>query len=142
MTMRGEGNTGKRGGQAGDVIVVFHEQPHEHFIRDEDDIVYDLFITFPQASLGAEIEVPTLNGKAMLSTEPGTQPGKILKMRNKGIGHLNSSGNGDQLVRINVAVPKKLSSKEKELLKQLSDMPNVQASAKNEAKNFFKKFGR
>lgn len=141
MTMRGEGNAGKRGGQPGDIIVVFQELPHEHFIREKDDIVYNLFVSFPQAALGAEIEVPTLTGKSMLKIEQGTQPGKLLKMRGKGIRHLNYSGSGDQIVRINVAIPQKLNSKEKELLKQLSEMPNVKSSSEDEKKNFFSKFG-
>jgi molecular chaperone DnaJ len=141
MTLRGEGNSGKRGGQPGDLIVVFKELPHEHFVREKDDIIYNLFITFPQAALGAEVEVPTLTGKAMLKIDPGTQPGKLLKMKAKGIRHLNYSGSGDQIVKLNVAIPRKLNSKERELIKQLSEMPNINTSAEDEKKNFFSKFG-
>ena len=75
---------------AGDIIVVFHEIHHEYFIRDNDDIIYDLLISYPEAALGSEVEVPTLNGKAKLKIDPGTQPGKLLKMRDKGIKHLKS----------------------------------------------------
>jgi molecular chaperone DnaJ len=142
MTLRGEGNAGKRGGEAGAIIVVFEELSHKHFVREEDDIIYNLFITYPQAALGAEVEVPTLNGKAVLKIESGTQSGKFLKMRGKGIQHLNSSGIGNQIVKINVAVPHKISSKEKELLKKLSEMPNIKDSSKAEEKNFFKRFRR
>jgi len=141
MTLRGEGNSGKRGGQSGDIIVVFQELPHDNFIRENDDIIYNLFVTFPQAALGAEVEVPTLTGKAILKVDPGTQPGKMLKMKGKGIRHLNYSGSGDQIVRINVAIPQKLNSKEKEIIKKLSEMPNVKTSSENEKKNFFSKFG-
>lgn len=141
MTLRGEGNSGKRGGQSGDIIVVFQELPHENFIRENDDIIYNLFVTFPQAALGSEVEVPTLNGKAMLKIDSGTQPGKMLKMKGKGIRHLNYSGSGDQIVRINVAIPQKLNSKEKEIIKKLSEMPNIKTSSENEKKNFFSKFG-
>jgi len=141
MTMRGEGNAGKRGGPAGSIIVVFHEQPHDYFIREEEDIIYNLFITYPEAVLGADVEVPTLNGKAMLKIDPGTQPGKMLKMRGKGLGRLNSNGSGDQLVKVNIAVPKKVNAKEKEMMNQLAQMPNIKSSSKNEAKNFFKRFG-
>ena len=116
MTLRGEGNAGKRGGPAGNIIVVFQEQPHDYFIREEEDIIYNLFITYPEAVLGADVEVPTLNGKAMLKIDPGTQPGKMLKMRGKGLGRLNTNGTGDQLVKVNIAVPKKVSTKEKETL--------------------------
>ena len=140
MTLRGEGNAGKRGGQSGDIIVVFQESPHENFIREEDDIIYNLFITFPQAALGSEVEVPTLTGKAMLKIDPGTQPGKMLKMKGKGIRHLNYSGSGDEIVRVNIAIPQKLNSKEKEIIKQLSELPNIRTSSENEKKNFFSKF--
>jgi molecular chaperone DnaJ len=140
MTLNGEGNSGKRGGQPGNLIVVFQELPHENFIRENDDIIYELFITFPEAALGAEVEVPTLTGKAMMKIDPGTQPGKLLKMKGKGIKHLNYSGSGDQIVKINVAVPEKLNSKEKEIIRQLREMPNIKSSSENERKNFFSKF--
>lgn len=140
MTLRGEGNLGKRGGPSGDVIVIFQESPHEYFVREGDDIVFDLHVNFPDAALGAEVEIPTLNGKAVLKIDPGTQPGKLLKMRNKGIKHLNHGGSGDQIVRINVEVPKKLNSKEKELLKELSNLPNFK-EGNSQGKKFFSKFG-
>ncbi|MEJ2617773.1 MAG: DnaJ C-terminal domain-containing protein [Ignavibacteriaceae bacterium] len=140
MTMRNEGNAGKRGGPSGDVIVIFQEAPHEYFVREGDDIVFDLHVNFPEAALGSEVEIPTLNGKAVLKIDPGTQPGKLLKMRHKGIKHLNHAGSGDQIVRINVDIPKKLNSKEKELLKELSGMPNFKDGS-SQGKNFFSKFG-
>jgi molecular chaperone DnaJ len=140
MTLRSEGNSGKRGGHPGDIIVVFQELKHENFVREDDDIIYNLFITFPQAALGAEVEVPTLVGKAMLKIDAGTQPGKMLKMKGKGIRHLNYAGSGDQIVRVNIAIPQKLNSKEKEIIKQLSEMPNIKNSSENEKKNFFNKF--
>ncbi|MGA9292225.1 MAG: molecular chaperone DnaJ [Ignavibacteriaceae bacterium] len=140
MTMRDEGNSGKRGGPSGDVIVIFQEAPHEYFMREGDDIVFDLHVNFPDAALGSEVEIPTLNGKAVLKIDPGTQPGKLLKMRHKGIKHLNHTGSGDQIVRINVDIPKKLNAKEKELLKELSGMPNFNDSD-NYGKKFFSKFG-
>lgn len=141
MTMRGEGNAGKRGGQSGDLLVVFKEEEHEYFVREDDDIVYDLTITFPEAVLGTEVDVPTLAGKARLKIDPGTPSGKLLKMRDKGIKHLNHSGNGDQIVRIQVNIPKKLSNKEKELLKELAEQPNFKSSDKENEKGFFKRFG-
>jgi molecular chaperone DnaJ len=141
MTMRNEGNAGKRGGSAGDLIVVFKEIPHEFFAREDDDILYDLHVSYPEAALGAEVEVPTLNGKAKLKIESGTPSGKLLKMRDKGLKHLNHSGRGDQIVRINIAVPKKLNTKEKELLKELLNSPNIKSSSGSEEKNFFKRFG-
>lgn len=141
MTMRGQGNAGLRKGPAGDIIVVFQEVEHEYFSRDGDDIIYDLFISYPDAVLGAEVEVPTLKGKAKLKIDSGIQPGKLLRMRDKGIRHLNSGGYGDQLVRVNVIIPTKINSKEKELLKQLGEQPNVGSSEQSDEKNFFKRFG-
>lgn len=141
MTLRGEGNAGKRGGIAGDIIVIFKEQEHEYFVREDDDIIYDLTISFPEAALGTEVDVPTLNGKARLKIDSGTPSGKLLKMRDKGIRHLNHSGRGDQIVRISVYVPKKINTKEKELLKELSELPNFKPSDKDEEKGFFKRFG-
>lgn len=141
MTMRGEGNSGKRGGPSGDLIVVFEEIPHEYFVRNNDDIIYELFINYPEAVLGSEVDVPTLKGKAKLKIDSGTQPGKLLRMRDKGIKHLNESGYGDQLVKINIDVPKKVNSKEKELLKELANLPNFKNSGNKDERNFFKRFG-
>ncbi len=127
MTLRGEGNAGKNGGPAGDIIVIFKELPHEYFIREGDNIIYNLYLSYPELVLGTEVEVPTLSGRAKLKIEPGLQPGKYLKMREKGIPHLHSHGAGDQLVKVNVHVPKHINSRERELLKELSKMPNIQA---------------
>jgi len=125
MTLRGQGNAGKNGGQSGDIIVIFKEMPHEYFTRNGDDVIYDLTISFPEAVLGTEVQIPTLTGKAKLKIEAGIQPGKLLKMRHKGIQHLNRHGAGDQLVRINIYVPQKVTSREKELLKELQNQPNI-----------------
>jgi len=125
MTLRGEGNAGKNGGPGGDIIVIFKEIEHEFFVRDGDNIIYELNLSYPEAVLGTEVEVPTLNGRAKLKIESGTQPGKFLKMREKGIQHLNSHGAGDQLVRINIHIPKNVNAKEKELLKELQKLPNI-----------------
>jgi molecular chaperone DnaJ len=125
MTMRGEGNAGKNGGPSGDIIVVFQEIEHAYFTREGDDLIYDLYLTYPEIVMGTSVEVPTINGRASLKIESGTQHGKFLKMRGKGIEHLNQHGFGDQLVRINIHVPKKVNSKEKDLLKELGKMPNI-----------------
>jgi molecular chaperone DnaJ len=125
IPLRGQGNEGRRGGPAGDLIVVIEEQPHKVFVRNGDDVVLDLLVSFPEAALGADVEVPTLTGRAKLKIEAGTQSGHILRMRDKGIPHLNSYGRGDQLVRVNVWVPTRLSSQEKTLLKQLGESENI-----------------
>ncbi|MDZ7359580.1 MAG: molecular chaperone DnaJ [candidate division KSB1 bacterium] len=125
LTVRGEGNAGPRGGPPGDLLVVIEEKEHEYFERHGDDILYDLPLSIPQAVLGAVVEVPTLNGKAKLDIAPGTQSGKILRMRGKGMPHLNGYGSGDQLVRVVVWIPNKLSLKEKELFMQLAETDGV-----------------
>ncbi|GAB6281793.1 MAG: molecular chaperone DnaJ [Ignavibacterium sp.] len=139
MTLRGEGNAGIRNGAAGDIIVVFQEAQHEYFVRDGDDIIYDLYLTLPELILGTEVEVPTLTGKAKLKIEPGTQIGKLLRMREKGIPHLNQRSNGDQLVRINVIVPKKITNKERDLLKELSENSNFKSPKTVEERNLYQK---
>ena len=121
ITLRGEGHVGPRGGPSGDAIIIIEEEEHPHFERHGDDILYDLYLSFSQVALGDEVEVPTLNGKARLTIASGTQSGKILRMRGKGIQHLNHHGKGDQLVRVMVWTPTKLSEKEKELFYQLSE---------------------
>ncbi len=121
LTIRNAGNIGPNGGPSGDVIVVIEESPHEHFERHGDDIVYNLQLGFTQVALGEEIEVPTLNGKARIHIAAGTQSGKILRMRGKGLPHLNAYGSGDQLIRVFVWTPAKLNAKSKELLKQLAN---------------------
>ncbi|MCF6270295.1 MAG: molecular chaperone DnaJ [Melioribacteraceae bacterium] len=130
MTLRGEGNAGKNGGASGDIIAIFRELPHEYFIRDDDNIIYELSISYPEAVLGTDVEIPTLNGRAKLKIERGTESGKFLKMREKGIQHLNRHGAGDQLVKINIHVPKKVNSKEKELLKELENQPHIKVATK------------
>ncbi len=144
IPMRGQGNAGIRGGHAGDLIVVIDEIPHKHFVREEDDIIYDLTISIADAALGAEVEIPILGGTAKLRIEPGIQPGKVLRMRDKGIRHLNHSGRGDQLVHVNIYIPTKLSSKEKELFKELSKSENMRPKHKGKdsdtkSKSFFSK---
>ncbi len=131
LTLRGEGNAGRRGGPGGDLIAMIEEVRHPHFKRDGDDIIYQLDLSFPEAALGSEIEVPTLTGRAKLKIEPGIQSGKILRMREKGLPHLNGYGKGDQLVAINIYTPTKLSNKDKDLLKQLDGSANMKPPSRD-----------
>lgn len=126
LTMQGQGHVGRRGGSPGDAIVVIEELEHEFFIRDGDDVILDLDITFPQAALGAEIEVPTLTGSALLKIQAGTRSGAVLRMRDKGIQHLNRSGSGDELVRVNIVTPSKLTKDERELIEKLAKSESFQ----------------
>ena len=137
LNLRGQGNAGRRGGGYGDIIVIINELEHEYFQRDGDNIVYDLDISYPQAVIGDEVEVPTLTSKAILEITPGTQGGKILRMRNKGITRLDGYGKGDQLVRVNIYVPKNISQKEKEILETLKLSDNIKP--KSNHNGFFKK---
>ncbi|MBN1479834.1 molecular chaperone DnaJ [candidate division KSB1 bacterium] len=137
LTIRGEGNVGPRGGPQGDVIIIIEEKKHAEFERHGDDIVYHLRLSFPQVALGEDVEVPTLDGKAMISIPAGTQSGKILRMKGKGIPHLNSYKRGDELIKVHVWTPAKLGNKEKTLLKELSKFDSIHP--KNEDKGFFER---
>jgi molecular chaperone DnaJ len=125
IQLRGAGNAGPRGGPAGDVIVLIEEQEHPAFKRRGDDIVHDTLISFTQAALGDEIIVPTLDGKMNLKVPSGTQSGKIFKLKGRGIPRLNGYGRGDELIRVLVWVPTRLTSEEKELLKKLALKENI-----------------
>ena len=140
ITLRGQGNAGRRGGRAGDLIVLIEEKEHEHFIREGNNIYYDLTLSIPDAILGTEVQVPTLKGKAKLRIEPGTQPAKLLRMRGKGIHGLNNSGEGDQYVRVNVYIPHSLTDNEKKAIESLKGNSNFDASNQTkEEKGFFSK---
>lgn len=141
IPLEGQGNAGRRGGPAGDLIVVIEEEPHQHFKRNGDDIIYDLWISYPIAALGGDVEIPTLMAKAKLAIDPGTPPGRLLRMRERGIPHLNNYGRGDELVRVNVWVPTKLNGKEKELLRDLSTCEHINPSEEDQHsdRSFFDK---
>ncbi|MCF7803009.1 MAG: molecular chaperone DnaJ [Candidatus Marinimicrobia bacterium] len=121
MTIRGEGNKGPHGGPPGNLIVLFEEKSHKFFTRKGDDILLEARISISQAVLGDEIKVPTLNGKASLKIPAGIQSGKVLRMRKKGLPSLESSRKGDQLVKVKVFTPQKITDEEKELFRQLRE---------------------
>jgi molecular chaperone DnaJ len=120
IRLAAEGEPGVNGGPKGNMYVVVHVKPHRFFRRKNDDILLDLAVNIAQASLGADIDVPTLDGEETLSIPAGTQPGKVIKMRGKGIPHLNRSGRGDQLVIISVEIPRHLEAQQRELLEELA----------------------
>src|SRR6056297_1182868 len=121
MNVSGKGNAARRGGVNGDLIVVIEEEKHPDLIRDGNDLIYGLYISFPKAALGGPVEVPTVEGKVKIKVDPGTQPGKILRLRGKGIPEVNGYGKGDLLVNINVWVPKNLSKEEKKIMEKLEE---------------------
>lgn len=137
ITMRNSGNAGVRGGEAGDLIVLIEEKEHEQFERDQNDIYYDLVLSIPDATLGTEVEVPTLKGKAKLKIDEGTQPGKLLRMKGRGIQGLNGAGTGDQYIRVNVYIPKNLSNEEKKKIASLKEADNFDPVHKKESKKGF-----
>jgi len=137
ITLRGQGNAGARGGPAGDLIVVIDEKEHQYFERDGDHIFYDLQISIPDAILGTEVEVPTLKGKAKLRVEPGTQSGKLLRMKEKGIQRLNSVMRGDQFVRVNVFIPKKISDSERKHIEKLKEADHFDPLKQTDSDNGF-----
>lgn len=140
ITLRRQGNAGLRGGQPGDLIVLIDEKKHEHFQREGNDIYYDLMISIPDAILGTEVEVPTLKGKAKVKVEPGTQPGKLLRMKERGIIGLNNSGTGDQFIDIKVYIPKDLTAEEKKHVEALRGNEHFDPiSAEKREKSFFSK---
>lgn len=117
LTLRGEADLGTKGGPRGDVYVVIHVKPHQLFQRDGNDVFMDMDITFTQAVLGAELTVPTLDGKVAYKIPEGTASGKTFRLKGKGIQNLNGYGRGDQYVRVNVIIPSKLNDKQREALK-------------------------
>lgn len=138
MTLRGEGHAGPHGGPAGDLVVVFDIKQHENFERHGDDLLYPLSISIPEAVLGGEVQVPTLNGTVEIEIPPGTQPGKILRLRNKGIQHLSVHGRGDLLVRVDVYIPTKLGPEEREMFGALREIEGIQPPRRQD-RSFFKK---
>ncbi len=121
LKLSGEGEHGVQGGPAGDLYIAINVQPHPFFQREDSDILCEVPITFVQAAMGGDIEVPTLEGKVELKVPPGTQSQKVLRLRGKGIAQIRGGGRGDQYVRVIVEIPNSLSPKQKELLKQFAD---------------------
>ncbi len=133
MRLRGEGDAGTRGGPSGDLLVVISVKEHESFDREGDNIVYELPINFAQAALGAEVEVPTLDGNAPLKVPAGCQPGTVIRLKGKGIPHLNGHGRGDQLVAVDVVTPESLNKEQRRLFEELAD--SLDGNKKNKKKH-------
>ena len=137
MTIENGGNAAPSNGESGDLICVFEEIEHEHFTRRNDDVICEHPISFTTAALGGEVEVPTLQGMATLKIPAGSQSRRVLKMKGKGVPHLQRNGRGDQLVQLVVWVPSKLNAQDKELLKELERSPSFVPPTGN--KSFFQK---
>lgn len=139
LSMGGRGNAARHGGVNGDLLILVEEEAHPELIRDENDLLYNLLLSVPEASLGTTIEVPTVDGKAKLKIEPGTQPGKVLRLRNKGLPSINSYGTGDLLVNVSIYIPETLSDSEKKTMDSWQNSPNFQPS-KTMKDRIFSKF--
>jgi molecular chaperone DnaJ len=139
LNVRGKGNAGPFNGLPGDLIVVIEEIPHPTLRREGENLHYDAFINFIDAVLGETIEIPTVSGKAKIKVEPGTQSGKILRLKGKGLPSLHGYGHGDLLVHINIWTPKKISKEERELLEKLRKSENFIPNPDSNEKGFFQK---
>jgi len=137
LSVSGKGNAARRGGVNGDLIVLIQEEKHPDLIRDGNDLIYGLYLNFAEAAVGATVQVPTVDGKVKIKIDPGTQPGKILRLRGKGLPEVNGYGKGDLLVNINVWVPKKLSKEEQKLVEQLSNSENFKPQPNADDKSIF-----
>ena len=142
LSMRGKGNAGKRGGTNGDLLIVIEEEKHPELIRDENDLIYSLLLDIPTATLGGFAEIPTIDGKAKVTIDPGTQPGKVLRLRGKGLPTLNGYGKGDIVVNISVYIPETLSKDEKKTIESFRESDNFRPSESVKEKIFrrFKSF--
>ena len=136
LSMQGKGNEAPGGGVSGDLIIAIEEIEHEHLVRNGTDLLYQLGISFSDAVIGKTIEIPMVSGKAKIKIPPGTQSGKNLRLRSKGIPDVNGYGRGDMIVNIQVFTPQKISKEEKELLLKLNESDNFKPKP-NQTKNFF-----
>lgn len=137
LSVQGKGNAGPRNGVPGDLLVVIEEQEHEYFIRDGENLYYNLNVNLADAALGAEVEVPTITGKAKIKIAAGTQSGKVLKLKGKGLPSVQGYQTGDLLVTIYVWTPQNLSKEEKQLLEKLRTMPSFSPNENEQGKGFF-----
>lgn len=139
LNVSGKGNTGRRGGINGDLLVVITEEDNQELVRDGNNLIYNLFLSFPDITLGTTAEIPTVDGKVKVKIDAGTQPEKILRLRGKGVPDVNGYGRGDLLVRVHVWIPKKLSNEEKRALEKLQNSPGFQGGPSDSERSFFQK---
>ncbi len=126
LTIKGKGNAAVHGGVNGDLLVVIEEVPHPELIRDGNDVIYNLMLDIPTAALGGSVEVPTITGRARLKIQPGTQPGKVLRLRGKGLPSTEGYGTGDELINVMVYIPETLNDSEKAAFESLRNAPDMQ----------------
>lgn len=139
LSVNGKGNAAPFDGIPGDLLIVIEEEPHDFLQRDSSNLHYEANISFIDAAVGGNIEIPLVENKAKIKIEPGTQSGKVLRLKGKGLPSINAYGNGDLLVHIQVWTPKKLSKEEKTLLEKLKNSENFKPQPDNKDKSFFEK---
>ena len=139
LSLSGKGNAGERGGASGDLIILIEEEAHAQLHRDGLNVAFDLYITFPDAVFGIQVEVPTIDGKAKIKIPAGTQSGKIFRLKGKGFPEVNGYTKGDQLIHVNVWTPQNVSNDEKTILEKLNDSNNFKPHPDKSEKNFFDK---
>ena len=137
LSVSGKGNAARRGGVNGDLILLIDEEPHPELLREGNDLIYNLFISIPDAILGANVEVPTIEGKVRIKVDPGTQGGKILRLRGKGLPDVNGYGKGDLLVNVNVWIPKNLTKEELKVIEQYKSSASFTPKPDAGDKGFF-----
>lgn len=137
LSMSGKGNAAARGGIPGDLIIFVEEEPDAELQRDGSNLLYNLYISFPDAALGTSVEVPTVDGKVKVKIPSGTQGGKVLRLRGKGIPDINGYGKGDLLINVNVWTPKSLSSEERKMLEQLTESQNFKPNPSSQDRSYF-----
>lgn len=137
-TVKGKGNAPRHGGINGDLLVVIEEVKHPELIRDGKDVIYNLMLDIPTAVLGGSVEVPTITGRARLNIAPGTQPGKVLRLRGKGLPDLQTRAKGDELINIMVYIPEQVTNDEREAIEKLRDSSNVKPSENDKHRIFSK----
>ncbi len=139
LNVSGKGNTGRRGGINGDLLVVITEEDHPELVRDGNNLIYNLFLSFPDITLGTTAEIPTVESKVKVKIDAGSQPEKILRLRGKGLPDVNGYGRGDLLVRVHVWVPRKLNAEDKKMLEKLQESSTFKEGPSASEKSFFEK---
>ncbi|MCB0520874.1 MAG: molecular chaperone DnaJ [Lewinellaceae bacterium] len=139
LSLSGKGNVGAKGGPPGDLLINIEETPHDHLQRDGLNLVYDLYLNFADAALGTSVEVPVIDGSVKIKVPPGTQGGKIFRLKGKGLPSVQSYDKGDQLIQVNVWTPKKLTDEDRRLLEKIKEMPNFQPEPGKSERGFFDK---
>jgi len=137
LSMTGKGNSAARGGIPGDLIILIAEEPHAELKRDGNNLLYDLYISFPDAALGTSVDVPAVDGKVRIKLPAGTQGGKVLRLKGKGLPDVNGYGKGDLLVNVNIWTPRSLSHEEKKALEDLRSSPNFKPNPTSKDKSYF-----